>query len=533
MREAISTDVLVLGGGGAGLCSAIAAAEAGASVLLISKSGGNSTAIAAGGFAAVMPEEEKDSQSLFVEDALHSGAGLADRALLERLAAGAPEAIRTVSDWGVEFYCREDGSYRPFRSGGHSLPRSYRCASGRGGDAYRIFLERAKRLGVVMKKNALITELLCAEGRVVGAAGMDEKGEPLFLQAGAVILATGGMAALYEQTTNTPGMTGEGYILAWEAGCQLRDLEFIQCMPTTLAYPPQMKGKLVNDTLRGEGAKLLNRDNERFMARYDPKFMEVATRDVLSAAITAEWQAGRGSEHGGVYLDARHIPRKAMLESFGVARQLIAAGIDPSDHLIEVTPAAHFSCGGVAIDGECRTGVAGLYAVGEVSGGIHGANRLGATALTENVVFGTIAGRNAAREAKDGNCICLPQGGYVAVAMKLGEDTLNPELTCALEEEEQEVRRLLWRHGGILRSAAGLAEGMKGLKKCRDRLKQFPDGNFCQALQNRRLFQLITLGELTLQAAEARTESRGCHRRTDFPNVDSKQAQSKFFEKNG
>ncbi|MEG2119892.1 MAG: FAD-binding protein, partial [Pseudoflavonifractor sp.] len=399
MAFPLQADVLVLGGGGAGLCSALAAVEGGASVTLVYKHGGNSTAVAAGGFAVVTEGSESDSAECFISDALRSGAQLASPALLRTLADNASRAIETITGWGVEFYRNPDGSYRRFRSGGHTNPRSLRCATGRGSDAYRVMLDRARAKGVRIVRNTVITELLKDGDRIVGAACLGEDGAPLVILAKSVILATGGMGALYEHTTNTPGLTGEGYFMAHEAGCRLRDMEFVQFMPTTIAYPPQFSGKLVNDTLRGEGAYLLNAAGERFMAGYAPQFMEVAGRDILSIAIATEILAGRGSPHGGVYLDARHIPQAAMLQSFGAAKAMRVAGIDPCRDLIEVVPAAHFSCGGVVIDAECRTGVDGLFAVGEVTGGIHGANRLGATALTENVVFGQIAGSNAAKDA--------------------------------------------------------------------------------------------------------------------------------------
>lgn len=526
MESTIHTDVLVIGGGGAGLCSALAAAEAGADVTLVSKAGGNSTAIAAGGFAVVLEKTVGDSVEVFLEDAVRSGAGLADIKLLTRLAKEAPAAIDRIVDWGVDFYRHEDGAYRPFRSGGHRFPRSLRCAKGKGGDAYRVMLWRARDKGVQIIKNALITRLLKENDRVSGAAGMDETGRPLLISAKAVVLATGGMAALYEHTTNTLGMTGEGYILAREAGCRLRDLEFVQYMPTTFAWPEHLQGRLVNDTLRGEGAYLRNGSGERFMTRYDPGFMEVATRDVLSIAIATELAEGRGTPHGGVWVDARHIPEKALLDSFGDARQLRAAGIDPLKELFEVVPAAHFTCGGVVIDEECRTGVAGLYAVGEAAGGMHGANRLGATALTENVVFGQVAGRNAAAEAAGGSTpACVADSAFEQNLTRL-ERPEEPLLDELLARTEKRVGRILWQYGGILRSADGIQKGQGELAVLREERMGYPQGSFAQSLRGRRLDQLISLSALVLKAALLRTESRGCHYRVDFPERDPAQEES-------
>lgn len=519
----LETDVLVLGGGSAGLCAAMAARETGARVTLVYKAGGNGTAVAAGGYAVVLPDASDDSADRLMADALRSGAGLVDRSLLRRLAEGSYSAIRRAEGWGVAFYRNEDGSYRRFRSGGHTVPRSLRCASGRGSDSYGVLLRRAEQEGVSMLKNALITQLLRKDGRVRGAAGMDGEGRPLMIAARTVVLATGGMAALYEHTTTAPGLTGEGYILALEAGCRLRDMEFVQFMPTTLAAPPHLKGKLVNDTLRGEGAAILNSEGERFMERYDPVLKDMAARDILSAAIAKEVAAGRGSPMGGAYVDARHIPEKALLQSFGACKALRAAGIDPSRDLIEVVPAAHFSCGGVVIDVDCRTDVPGLYAVGEVTGGIHGANRLGATALTENVVFGPIAGQLAAEEAERTELVtdlAWDEPG------RCSDCPPDPETEDLLAGGEKKIRHILWQYGGILRDAPGLTQGLVELGYLDRQLADLPTPNFAQQQKKRRLTQLVYLASLVLQAALRRTESRGCHTRTDFPDTDPGQEQS-------
>lgn len=519
----LETDVLVLGGGSAGLCAAMAAREAGARVTLAYKRGGNATAVAAGGYAVVLPDAADDSMDRLMADALRSGTELVDQTLLRRLAERAYPAIERVTEWGVEFYRNEDGSYRRFRSGGHSVPRSLRCASGRGSDSYGVLFRRAGEEGVTMLKNALITQLLRKDGRVRGAAGMDGEGNPLLIAAKTVVLATGGMAALYEHTTTAPGLTGEGYILALEAGCRLRDMEFVQFMPTTLAAPPGLKGKLVNDTLRGEGAAILNSEGERFMERYDPVLKDVAARDILSAAIAKEVAAGRGSPMGGVYVDARHIPERALLQSFGACKALRAAGIDPSRDLIEVVPAAHFSCGGVVIDVDCHTDVPGLYAVGEVAGGIHGANRLGATALTENVVFGQIAGQLAAEEAEK---TPAPAGLTWDVPAQCSDCSPDKGTEDMLTGGEKKIRHILWQYGGILRDAQGLTQGLVELGYLDRQLSELPTPNFTQQQKKRRLTQLVYLASLVLQSALRRTESRGCHTRTDFPDTDPEQGKS-------
>ena len=255
--------------------------------------------------------------------------------------------------------------------------------------------------------------------------------------------------------------------------------------------------------------------------------MEISARDVLSYAIAAEVAAGRGSSSGGVYVDARHIPEKALLQSFGAVKALRAAGVDPSYSLIEVTPAAHFSCGGVAIDINCQTGVPGLYAVGEVTGGIHGANRLGATALTENLVFGQIAGALAAKESKmvsNEQTIDWPAAEHCVQGAQA-----DPEASAFLMAEEQEIRRILWTCGGVLRSGEGLSCGLVRLGVMAAHAAELPTPCFSQQQKKRRLMQLVALAELVLQSALRRTESRGCHTRTDFPNQDPSQATSYFL----
>jgi aspartate oxidase len=520
--RSLETDVLVIGGGSAGMCAALAAREAGASVALAYKIGGNCTSVAAGGFAAVLPGVTDDSVENHYENTIQAGLGLADPRLVEILTRQAGAELQKVISWGVEYYTSDDGSLRRFRSGGHNAARTYRCRGGNVVGFFRTLHKRVQTSGIELLKNCALVRLLFSDGRVRGAWGMDDDGQPLKVTAKAVVLATGGYAGAYSNRSAPSGLTGEGLEMAHEVGGTLMDLEFVQFMPTTIAYPPEFHGSIVNDTLRGEGAAIYNSENERFMLRYDPRYGDCAGRASLTIAIATEVAEGRGSPHGGAFLDATALDEKTIFESFGCARRLIAWGIDPRTTRIEITPAAHFTCGGVAIDEHCSTGVPGLYAVGEASAGVHGANRLGANALSETLVFGDIAGGEAARCA---------QGivGALGVADPIQKLWLERSLrdgdegqSAMLDATEGEIKRLFWDNLGVVRSEAPLRSALARLEGLADALDAAgPEAyTYRENVRRERLRKMARLGAKVASAALEREETRGSHYRIDFKATD-------------
>lgn len=516
----IDTDVLVIGGGAAGMRAAIAARQAGLNVALLYKGGGNCTAVAAGGFAAVLPQTGTDSMEKHFENTLANGKGLANEKLVRILVQRGPAALQTILSWGVKFYTHADGTMRPFRSGGHSEPRTYRCLNGNVGQFFRSMSRRMLDIGVVPLRNYTVMNLIRHGGRVCGACGVDSHMMPFVVRAKSVVLATGGFGGAYKCTTNPQGITGEGYEMGYEAGCTLADLEFVQFMPTTFAYPEALVGKIINDTLRGEGAVMRNGSGERFMSVYDPVYGDMAGRDILSLAIALEVAAGRGTAHKGVYLDAKAVAPHIVSESFGGTAGLLRMDIDPSRDMLEVTPSVHFTCGGIVIDEQCGTGVEGLFAVGEVSAGIHGANRLGANALTETLVFGEIAGEAAASYAAEvPTFLSVHDALFESYVKGSAKGVINTQKLCSALEF---IRTLFWDAVGVVRSEEPLHEAETLFLDKADDIMQEPAGLFTlqENIQRERLAKMARLGAKVARAARLRRESRGTHYRTDFAKLD-------------
>jgi aspartate oxidase len=516
----LHTDVLIIGGGCAGLRAAIAAAGGGADALLVYRAGGNNSSVGAGNLAACAPFTPGDSPSVHYEDTMRSGCALADPSLAAIFTERAGKALEEARSWGVRFYTRPDGALRFFRSGGHSAARAWRCLGGHTGQFIRVLTEKARSLGVRFAGNCSLVELLLDKGRVCGACGVDGAGDPVSIQARAVVLATGGYAGAYARTTNKKALLGAGCAMAWEAGAALTDLEFVQFMPTTLAFPQEVAGRVVNDPLRGEGAVLLNAALERFMPRYDPELADLSTRDVVAAAIVSEVAQGRGTCNGAVYLDARAVPPARIESSYSGVTRLRALGLDPCEHLLEVSPAAHFTCGGVVVDAACAAAAEGLYAAGEVMAGVHGANRLGGNALTETLVFGAIAGENAARHAmRMPRHSASPSEDFLArLAAGPGARPM-PDFAVRLEQ----LRALFWDQLGVIRNAPALEEAARRFDGLRDDLlRPDPSCGFSGNIQRRQLAQTALIGMLAARAASRREESRGTHRRSDYCAEDER-----------
>lgn len=527
------TDVLIIGGGGAGLRAALAAKEKNVDVTLVFKKGGNATIFAAGGQSAVVDNPENpDSYDSHIRDTMESGRWLNDLELVKLMAENGPQELKELVGWGVEYIQDKDGKLKGFQIGGHSFPRTIRSKDGNYYQLYRVLMERAKEKGVKINKGFEVLKLISSQGRVRGALGIDAEGNKTVIKARAVVLASGGLGQMYQNTTNPPGLTGDGYILGLQAGAALIDMEFLQYYPTSLVYPPKMKGKIVTESLRGEGAVLLNNKMERFMVRYAPDKMERATRDVISRAIYQEIMEGRGTENQGVYIDARSMERGKMLECFTNADRLIALGLDPGEKLIEVAPSAHFCCGGILIDSECFTGVEGLWAAGEVTGGVHGANRLGSNAITEILVFGRIAGESAAKWAQ----CCLKKSedtqigeGYQErlkglCAKKDAGDHLLPKLM----ELEAGIKAGIWQGAGIIRSEDTLKKGLGAMEEIHRELEFIGEKENLGSSYPywSRLMKMALLGRVIIGSALRREESRGVHYRSDYPVMAEKFSHS-------
>lgn len=500
-------DLVIVGTGVAGLTAALRARELGLRVLVVTKAAvdGGNTRWAQGGVAVVLGDDPADSVDRHIADTLAAGGGLCDEPATERIIADGPEAVSRLRSRGASFDVAESGGLARTREGGHTAFRVVHA----GGDATGAEVERAllaaSRDGQVpmLANHVAVDTLHTPAGEVAGLLvldGSDVSGVPGVLVAPAVLLATGGLGQLYQATSNPSVATADGVAIALRAGAPVADLEFVQFHPTVLYTGAGARGRcpLVTEAVRGEGAVLVDASGARVMAGVHP-LADLAPRDVVSAAITRRL-ADLGADH--VFLDATHLDRPTFRRRFPtVLAACEAVGVDPSRTPIPVTPAAHFSCGGVVSTVDGRTAVPGLYAAGEVARtGLHGANRLASNSLLEGLVVGTRAAEAIAADlavgvlAEPRLAACQP----VPVAPVADRDTL---------------QRVMSRYAAIGRDAEGLAVVGSVLDvSVVDR-----------PLETRELVEdaALTLTARALIAAAAeRTESRGCHVRTDHPEVD-------------
>jgi L-aspartate oxidase len=465
----MTPDFLVIGAGVAGLRAAIELAEAGR-VLVVAKESlrESSSEYAQGGVAVALSDD--DEVSLHEQDTLYAGAGLCDPAAVRTLVEEGPAAIQQLIEWGAEFD-REGTKLAFTREAAHSRSRVLHAhGDSTGREIARTLYRKAASLeNVTLRSHAATTDLLAEEGAVRGA-WLHEA-----IAARAVLLATGGLGAVYLNTTNPEVATGDGVAMAYRAGAEIGDIEFVQFHPTALHVEGAPRF-LLSEALRGEGAQLRNEEGERFMERYHP-LKELAPRDVVARAITAEMKR-TGAPH--VWLDLSHWKRGFARERFPrIFETCLQYGVDLETQAAPVAPAAHYAMGGVRTDLEGRTSLAGLYAAGEAAcTGVHGANRLASNSLLEGVVFGARAGRAMREERGHG----APRRNAPAEPVECGPD----------------VRRIAWEECGIVRDREGL------LKACR-LLEGRPGRN--EAL----------VAWLIARCALAREESRGAHFRTDFP----------------
>jgi succinate dehydrogenase / fumarate reductase, flavoprotein subunit len=530
MDRTRTTNVLVIGAGGAGLRAAIAATEAGADVLIVGKRARSDahTVLAAGGVNAVLgTRDPEDSIEQHFADTYRDGYELGDARMMELLVEESPGAVLELAEWGCPFARTEDGRIDQRFFGAHTYRRTCYAGDWTGRAIVQTLGRRVTELGVPVLEGVHVTRLLVADGTCFGAYAFDlATGEPLVLLADAVVLATGGHTRVWRRSSSRRDENyGEGMALAFDAGCRLAHMELVQFHPTGMLWPENVAGTLVTEAVRGEGGRLTNAEGERYMARYDHERMELSTRDRVALANYTEIAAGRGGPHGGVFLDVSHLSKSTILEKLPrmyrqfVEHQMLDISRDP----MEVAPTAHYSMGGVVADpATTSTDVEGLFAAGEVTTGVHGANRLGGNSLAEVLVFGRRAGEQAARLAASRDASIHPRRVIAEAADELSSSIRKgDELARPLQRA---VRDLLWETCGVVRDAEGLRRGIDELEAIAgnvDAVDVSPNEEGWADLGH--LFDLraaITAAELTLRGALARTESRGAHQRSDHPDVD-------------
>ena len=555
-------DVIVIGAGGAGLRAAIEAGAPGTRVGLICKSllGKAHTVMAEGGAAAALGTViEKDNWRVHFRDTMRGGKMHNDWRMAQIHAQEAPDRIRELEAWGALFDRTPDGriSQRPF--GGHTHQRLAHVGDRTGLEMIRVLQDKAVHSGVAVHMECTVIRLFVVDGRIAAAlAYVRETGRFVLFRAPAIVLATGGIGKAWRITSNSWEYTGDGHYLAYAAGAELIDMEFVQFHPTGMVWPPSVRGILVTEGVRGEGGVLRNARGERFMFRYIPDMFrkdyadteaeadawvvgdrlkhrrppELLTRDVVARAITREIAEGRGSSHGGVLLDiASKRPgdyiRKKLPSMYHQFKEL--AGVDITREPMEIGPTIHYVMGGVRVDAETQMStVPGLFAAGEVAGGMHGANRLGGNSLSDLLVFGRRAGLHAAELARresggEKRASAIPPADVAAAIEAALEPFERPggENPFAIQSALQEAMQL---HAGIVRDDLGLAEALRRLGELGGRLRQVGVGGSREynpgwhtALD---LHPLLSVAEMTVRAALERRESRGGHTRVDYPDSD-------------
>ncbi len=530
-HETVETDVLILGAGGAGLRCAIAAAEVGARVLVVCKSllGKAHTVMAEGGVAAAMHNVAyQDTWEVHFADTMKGGKLINDWRMAEIHAKESPERVLELERWGAIFDRTWQGRIhqRPF--GAHTYPRLAHIGDRTGLELIRTLQDRAVHTsGIEVHMEVTVFRLLKAEGRIVGAlAYRRSDGSVIFYRCRALVLASGGAGKMYRVTSNSWESTGDGTALAFDAGAQLRDMEMVQFHPTGMVWPTGVRGILVTEGVRGEGGVLRNKDGERFMEHYDRDRMELSSRDVVARAINSEVLAGRGSPHGGAFLDITHkkpdfIKSKlpSMYEQF-----LKLAHVDITKQPMEVAPTIHYAMGGVRVDAETGAStVPGLYAAGEVASGLHGANRLGGNSLSDLLVFGKRAGEAAGTAAKAYRETAVIDPAEIEEAIG--------ELMAPLERPagenpfklQADIQDVMSTYAPIVRDGQGLQAGLEKIRELSARSKACGTGGSSTRAFNpgwhtaRELHSMLVNAEALLRSALERKESRGAHARSDFP----------------
>jgi len=524
-------DVLIIGAGGAGLRASLEALAQGASVGVVCKSllGKAHTVMAEGGIAAAMANvDTADNWKTHFRDTMRGGKFLNNWRMAQLHAQESPDRVRELEQWGALFDRTETGDILQRAFGGHTFKRLCHVGDRTGLEMIRTLQDRGVQQGIDVYMECTVTRLLTDAGRVAGAfAYWRESGRLIVFKAKSIVIATGGIGKAWRVTSNSWEYTGDGMALAYEVGAELMDMEFVQFHPTGMVWPPGVQGILVTEAVRGEGGILRNKLGERFMDKYDPKRMELSTRDVVARSIYTEVKEGRGTEHGGAYLDisqksAEYVKKKlpSMYHQF---KEL--ADVDITKGPMEVGPTCHYVMGGIRVDAEtAQSTVPGLFAAGEAAAGLHGANRLGGNSLSDLLVFGRRAGLAAAQHAKQVSAPSIDNSQIEQSERELLAPFSNTgaESPYAVHRDLQEVMQNLV---GIFRTEEDLKKALVELEKLKARAAK-------AGVEGSRLFNpgwhlsydlksMLTISEAVTHSALARKESRGAHSRIDFPNLDS------------
>jgi succinate dehydrogenase / fumarate reductase flavoprotein subunit len=554
-------DVLVIGAGGAGLRAAIEASNAKVSVGLVCKSllGKAHTVMAEGGVAAAMGNvEPRDNWKVHFRDTMKGGRYLNQWRMAQLHAQQAPDRVNELEEWGALFDRTKDGKILQRNFGGHKYPRLAHVGDRTGLEMIRTLQQHGVHLGIKVYMECTVTRLIVDGDRIAGAFGYwRENGRFVLFTAKAIVLATGGIGRMFKINSNSWECTADGHALGYLAGAEMMDLEFMQFHPTGMVWPPSVRGTLITEGVRGEGGTLRNKDQKRIMFDYIPELYKNETadneaeadkwlaestsgtaskarrtpdllpRDIVARAIHTEVKAGRGSPHGGVFLDiatrrsAEDIKKKlpAMYHQF-----MELGDVDITKDPMEVGPTGHYAMGGLRVDPETQeTRIKGLFAAGECAAGMHGANRLGGNSLSDLLVFGRIAGEHASSYVKDAPASKPPADAIEAASKEAlayfdREEGENPFLLHEVLKGDMQT------HVGIIRTEDDLKKGLEAIEKLKARVSKIKiEGNrhfnsaWHEAFDMR---NMMIVAEAMCRAALMRKESRGAHAREDFPEMD-------------
>jgi len=524
-------DVLIIGAGGAGLRAALGALAQGARVGVVCKSllGKAHTVMAEGGIAAAMANvDSADDWRTHFRDTMRGGKLLNNWRMAQIHAQEAPERVRELEQWGALFDRTSDGQILQRAFGGHTFRRLCHVGDRTGLEMIRTLQDRGVQLGIDVYMECTISRLLKDGDRISGAFGYwREQGRFVVFRAKSIVMATGGIGKAWKITSNSWEYTGDGMALAYGAGAELMDMEFVQFHPTGMVWPPGVQGILVTEAVRGEGGVLRNKLGQRFMEQYDPKKMELSTRDVVARAIYTEVREGRGTEHGGAYLDISQKPadyvKKKLPSMYHQFKEL--ADVDITKGPMEVGPTCHYMMGGIRVDAEtAKSSVPGLFAAGEAAAGLHGANRLGGNSLSDLLVFGRRAGLAAATHANKMPTASIDSGQIEEAAREIlvPFERKNGESPYAIHRDLQETTQNLV---GIFRNKEDLIRALEELEKLKERSGRL-------SVEGSRLFNpgwhlsrdlkaMLIVSEAVTRSALARQESRGAHSRIDHPGLDA------------
>ncbi|WP_320667027.1 FAD-dependent oxidoreductase [Prochlorococcus sp. MIT 1307] len=524
------SNVLVIGCGGAGLRAAIEVKLAGLEVLVLGKrvKTDSHTVLAAGGINAAFGNiDPEDSWEHHFADTYLEGYGIGDPLQIELMAKESPTLVKEIDRWGANFAKLENGSLDQRYFGAHTYRRT--CYSGdyTGLSILKALLKKADALNIPIDDNQYVTDLLIRDKVCFGAMSFNTRtNERTVHIANAVILCTGGHTKIWKRSSSRKNEnTGDGYYLSLKAGCELTDMEMVQFHPSGILLPEEIAGTLVTEAVRGEGGKLINSKGERFMANYDKKRMELSTRDRVAIANYTEIVEGRGTPNGGVYLDISHKSKEFIMKKLpSIYKQFLDTQmLDISKHPMEVAPTAHYSMGGVFISPEDHcTSIRGLYAAGEVAGGLHGANRLGGNSLAEILIFGKRAGLASISYSKQINSHIKSDK-----SIKKAHENINRFLrkgTEAVTPLQLHLSNTMWKYCGVIKDKELLETGLKKVLEIKDMIESVnirsSDSSYKDLIQIFNLEASVTSAQATILSALQRKESRGAHQRSDYPKLN-------------